>query len=281
MSSLDPQRTRKPATAARMYDYYLDGFHNFLADQQAAQAVAAQLPRIPAVAQANRAFLTRAVRFLVDAGIGQFLDIGAGLPAHSSAHHIRTTALDARAVFVDIDPVAVADTLELLDDADWAVAIRGDLRTPKAILEHPKVRRLLDPTRPVGVLLTAVLPFVADDSEAYDAVAQLADALPTGSHIAISHGAAETFPPDSDACKTATGIYQQYTTTSPIARDHTSVQRFFTGLQVLAPGLVCARQWHPEPPGSAPTTLTDSATHSGLWVGIGLKTQASAIGLRL
>ncbi len=269
MTRGNQERTRKPATAARMYDYYLGGIHSFPADQEAAEAVIARLPCVPAVAQTHQAFLTRAVGFLIQAGVRQFFDIGAGLPGQGSVQQLTAAAADVRAVFVDIDPCAVADTLELLDDATWAAAVRGDLRTPRSILDHPKARRLLDLTRPVGVLLTAVLPFVPDDRQAYDAVSQLVSALPAGSYVAISHGAAETFPPDSEACKAVAGVYQRYTTTPVLARDRVSVERFFTGLQLVAPGVVCAHQWHPDPSRPVPMAVADVPALSGLWVGVG------------
>src|SRR5205814_3899394 len=104
--------TQKPATAARIYDYYLGGIHNFPADQQAARMLLTQFPCIPAVARANRAFLRRAVRYLVDAGIRQFLDIGSGIPTEGNVHEIaQEAAPDARVVYVDIDPQAVMESL--------------------------------------------------------------------------------------------------------------------------------------------------------------------------
>ncbi|GIH18519.1 SAM-dependent methyltransferase [Rugosimonospora africana] len=261
------EQTARYATAARMYDCYLGGVHNFPADQEAAREVMARLPGITASAHANRAFLARAVDFLVGAGVRQFLDFGAGIPAQGSVRSVSGAAIDARAVFVDIDPCAVAQTLELLEGVQWAVAIRGDVRTPQPILAHPEVRRLLDLTRPVGLLLTAVLPFIPDDVQAYGAVAQLVAALPAGSYVAISHGAAETFPPDADACHAAARTYQKYTGSQATARDHAGVRRFFTGLDLVTPGVVCARQWRPE----SPPALAEGSGHSGLWAGVGMK----------
>jgi len=119
--------TRKPATAARIYDYYLGGVHNFPADRQAAEKVIAAYPFIPAAARANRAFLGRAVRTLVEAGIGQFLDIGSGIPTSGNVHEIAQGMVpDARVIYVDIDPVAVAESMELLEGNEHACAVRAD-----------------------------------------------------------------------------------------------------------------------------------------------------------
>src|SRR5262245_43037431 len=106
---------QKPATAARIYDYFLGGIHNFPADQEAAKQVISMFPFIPQGARANRVFLRRAVRYLTDAGIRQFLDIGSGIPTAGNVHEIaQEAAPDARVVYVDLDPVAVSESLEIL-----------------------------------------------------------------------------------------------------------------------------------------------------------------------
>src|SRR5688572_15286219 len=146
----------KPATAARIYDYYLGGVHNFSADRAAAQQVTSVFPFIPTAARANRAFLGRAVRVLVAAGVRQFLDIGSGIPTVGNVHEIaQAVAPDARVAYVDIDPVAVSEGQELLAGNDRAVALLGDLRDPQAVLAHPGVRRLLDFGQPTALLLAA------------------------------------------------------------------------------------------------------------------------------
>jgi hypothetical protein len=130
-----------------MYDYYLGGIHNFPADRAAAREVSARYPFICAVARANRAFLGRAVRYLAGAGVRQFLDIGSGIPTVGNVHEIaQGTVPEARVVYVDIDPVAVAESLDLLADSAWATAIQGDVRGPREILEHPSVGEMLDLT---------------------------------------------------------------------------------------------------------------------------------------
>src|SRR3954462_5904574 len=155
----------KPATSARIYDYVLGGVHNFPADRAAAQALIQAAPTIPGIARANRAFLRRAVRFLGEAGVRQFLDIGSGIPTAGNVHQVAESVPDARVAYVDIDPVAVAASLELLEGNDRATAIRADPRDTRAILEHPQLKRLIDFDQPVAVLLVSMLHFV--DDEAY------------------------------------------------------------------------------------------------------------------
>jgi len=262
---------QKPATAARMYDYYLGGIHNFPADQEAARRVIAQFPLMPVVARANRAFLRRAVRNLVGAGIRQFLDIGSGIPTAGNVHEVaQAVAPDAHVVYVDIDPVAVAESLEILDGNDLATAIRMDLRNPRGILDHPATRRLLDFSQPVGLLLAAVLHFVPEDAQAYGVVAQLVAAAPPGSYLAVSHVAAESFVPGNDKTRAAVDVYQRQTTTSVRPRDRSEIERFFGGLDLLEPGLVWVHEWRPDPADTPPDHIANPQ-ESGEWAGIGYK----------
>ena len=147
--------------AARMYDYYLGGSHNFAVDRELAGKVLEAWPDMPRAAQANRAFLRRAVRFLLDQGVRQFLDIGSGIPTVGNVHEVaQAAAPDARVVYVDTDPVAVAHSRAILaGDAQTAV-VQADGRDPAGLLAHPGVTGLLDLRRPVGLLMVALLHFV-------------------------------------------------------------------------------------------------------------------------
>ena len=264
-----PDPTQRPATAARMYDYFLGGYHNFPADREAAQAVIAQLPDVPMIARANRDFVARAVRYLVDAGIRQFLDLGSGLPTAGNVHEIAQAAVaDARVVYVDIDPVAVSESLDLLASNPHATAVRGDLRTPQAILDNPAVARMLDLSRPVGVVLAAVLHFVPDDDQARDILAQLAAGVGAGSHFAISHGAAETFPPTTTSAAAAAEVYRRRTATPGKPRRRVDVDRLLAGLDVVAPGLVWIHAWRPDPDHPAPAELLASPSRGGMWAAV-------------
>jgi trans-aconitate methyltransferase len=262
--------TQKPATSARIYDYYLGGVHHFPADRDAAEQVAAVYPFVPATARANRAFLRRAVGTLVDLGIRQFLDIGSGIPTSGNVHEIAQARVpDARVVYVDIDPVAVAESLELLEGNRFAAVIRADLREPRAILAHPAVRRLLDFTAPIGLLLAAVLHFVPEDDEAYGAVEYLVHALPSGSYLAVSHVASESFLPVTEASPPQEDVYRSRTATPGTVRTRADVARFFTGLELIEPGLVWADEWRPDPDHEVPETMARYG--GGIWAAVGRK----------
>jgi hypothetical protein len=257
----------KPATAARMYDYYLGGIHNFPADQEAARKIIAQYPFVLAAARSNRAFLGRAVRHLAAAGIRQFLDIGSGIPTERNVHEIAEEVTpDARVVYVDIDPTAVAESLEILEGNDRAIAIRADLRRPRLILDHPAVRRLLDFGQPIGLIMAAVLHFVPDDTQAYGAVTQLFDALAPGSFLVISHTSTEVFWPDHEK---EDDLYRRHTATPGTVRTRAEIEQFFTGVDLLDPGVVWAYEWQPDP--DEPEELTDNLRRGGFWAGVGRK----------
>lgn len=259
---------QKPATAARIYDYHLGGVHNFPADRAAAQAIAEKFPLVPALARTNRAFLRRAVGHLTGLGVRQFLDIGSGIPTVGNVHEIaQRVAPEARVAYVDIDPVAVSESLDLLDGNERATAVRGDLREPAAILGHPEVRKLLDFDQPVGLLLCAVLHFVTDDTQAYDAVSHLRSALAPGSYLVISHAATEVPDLDQNTVEAAQDVYQRQTTTPFGLRTRPQVQRFFAGAEMVDPGLVWLPRWRPAP--DDPTDFADDPARSAGLGGIG------------
>jgi hypothetical protein len=261
---------QKPATAARMYDYYLGGIHNFPADREAARKVLALFPDIPAAARANRAFLRRAVRHLTGSGIRQFLDIGSGIPTEGNVHEIAQQAVpDARVVYLDIDPIAVAESVEILEGNEYATAILADLRSPQEILDHPEVRAMLDPGRPIGLLLGAVLNFVPEDTEAYAVVTQLLAPLAAGSYLVISHGANESFAPSAGNLEVAQDLYRRQTTTPYKLRTRAEVERFFTGVELLEPGVTWVPEWRPVP--GEPDDFAGDPRLSGSWAGMGRK----------
>jgi hypothetical protein len=260
---------QRPATAARIYDYCLGGVHNFPADQEVARKLLEQFPFIRAVARANRAFLGRAVRYLTEAGVRQFLDLGSGIPTEGNVHEIaQAIAPDACVVYVDFDPVAVSDSLEILDGNERATAILADLRQPRAVLNHPATSALIDFSRPVGLLLASVLHFVPDDDEAYGAVGAYVDALASGSYLLVSHSAAESFTPSSDRDRLA-DLYKSRTGTAGASRSRSQVERFLAGLDLVEPGLVATRDWRPDPDDPAPSP--DDQHGSGEWAAVGRK----------
>ena len=174
---------------ARVYDYFLGGRDNYRVDRDVAERVIAEMPEVAEGARATRAVLGRVVRYLVrDAGIRQFLDIGAGLPTRENVHQIAQRADPAvRVVYVDNDPVVLAYARALLADNPATVVADGDLRDPARIIAHPIVRGHLDWTRPIGLLLGGVLPEILDHERPEAITATLIDALPSGSYVFIQH----------------------------------------------------------------------------------------------
>jgi SAM-dependent methyltransferase len=266
VTSIASEDGRKAATAARMYDYFLGGTHNYPADRAAADAIIQLTPIVVQSARVNRAFLRRSVRYLVDRGVRQFLDIGSGIPTAGNVHEIAQIVPDARVVYVDIDPVAVAESQEILDGNEQATALRGDLRDPEPILDHPELRRLIDFDQPVGLLLAAVLHFVSDDQAAYDIVATLVARLTPGSYLAISHGAVPTLEGPVINHDEARDVYRERTTTPVRLRERAGIERFFTGLDLVEPGLVWAPRWRPAP--DDPTDFADNPEDCSILVGV-------------
>jgi hypothetical protein len=265
------ERSEMPATAARIYDYMLGGTHNFPADQEAARQLMDQFPVVPLAVRANRATLRRMVSYLAGIGITQFLDIGSGMPTQSNVHEVvERIAPGARVVYVDIDPVAVAESLDILDGNEHSTAVLGDLLAPQAILDHPQVREVLDLSQPIALLLMGILHFVPDDTQAHTSVARLVDALPSGSYLAISHLAAETMEvtrTNEDSYQIVEDIYRQKTATPLGARSWEQTSQFFARCTLVEPGLVWMTQWRPAP--DDPQDFVDDPRRCGWWAGLG------------
>jgi hypothetical protein len=237
--SIENENTTVP-NAGRIYDHLLGGASNFIYDREAAEDILTALPQARSIARANRAFLTTVVRHLLDLGIRQFLDIGSGISAIQPIHE---TAVDARIVYVDRDPTAVAHNTFALYNRWDATAVRCDLRYPDQLLTNDRVRDLIDFDQPVALLLMAVLQFVAD-SDAYPAVAVLREALARGSYLALSHPMAT--PAVSEHCAAIAAVYRRTTTPILSCRDRTQIARFYDGLELVPPGLASVAAWRPD-----------------------------------
>jgi hypothetical protein len=193
--------------------------------------------------QSNRAFLRRAVRYLGEQGITQFLDIGSGIPTVGNVHEVaQRHDPEARVVYVDRDPVAVAHSRAILAGNEKAVVIQGDLREPDAIFDSPAVRAAIDLDKPVAVLMVAVLHFVPDDDDPQDAVTRIGARLAPGSFMAISHASAEGRPEMADAHQQ---LYSR-TPTPMTMRSRAEITQFFDGFELVEPGLVWLPLWHPD-----------------------------------
>jgi S-adenosyl methyltransferase len=231
------------ASAARVYDYYLGGFHNFPVDRDLAEATIALNPEARPGARAARSFLRRAVTHLTaDLGVRQFLDLGSGIPTAGNVHEI-AQAVDpaARVVYVDIDPVATAHGQMILADNPNAQAAQGDLRDPGAVLDLPAVRDLIDPTRPTALLLSLVLHFVQDDDDPAGMIRRYREALGSGSWLALSHATKEFQPEQSQV----SDLYRRHAASPVHHRDRAQVTALLDGYQLIPPGLVLLAQWRP------------------------------------
>jgi SAM-dependent methyltransferase len=233
------------ASVARVYDYYLGGSHNFAVDRQTARRAIELWPELPSIMQTNRAFLRRSVRYLVSQGITQFLDIGSGIPTEGNVHEVAQVASpEARVVYVDIDPVAVAHSRDILDGNDRADVVQADLRDVAGILGDPRTKRLIDPAQPLGVLMVAILHFFPDEMDPASIVAQYRKMMAPGSHFVLSH-ASHAGPPDE--VKPLTEHYRR--TTAPLTmRTRLEIEGLLGGFELVAPGLVFLPLWRPDSP---------------------------------
>ncbi len=264
------QPPRPPAEAvdatipnpARIYDYLLGGKDNLPADRAAAEELLALVPEARAGARENRAFLGRAVRYLAAEGVRQFLDVGTGLPSQGNVHEVaHGVAPDARVVYVDNDPVVHVHANALLAEPTTA-AVLADLREPERIIRHPRARALLDFTKPVAVLLVAVLHFVTDEEDPAGIVGSLRDVLAPGSFLVISHATGDFRP---EVAGKVSAVYDK--AAAPLVlRSRPEVARLFQGFDLLPPGLVQPAAW-PEHGGGAGV--------GGFWAGVGRKVRGA------
>lgn len=231
-------------SAARIYDYYLGGYHNFEVDRRIGDMMLAVTPDLRLHSLLNRAFLQRVVAMMVGEGIDQFLDLGSGIPTVGNVHEAaRALNPETRVVYVDIDPVAVTHGRAMLAGDDRATIIRADVCETDKVLNHPEVQTLIDFDRPLGLLLVAILPFIVDDEEAYHVVHTYADRLAPGSLMAISHSVAEAKIPGLEKLAE---LFGQASAT--VSRYKDQIAQFFDRFELVEPGLVPTPLWRPEDP---------------------------------
>jgi hypothetical protein len=243
-------------SAARIYDYLLGGKDNYASDREAAEAILRIEPESAAVARQNRAFLGRAVRYLVqEAGIRQFLDIGSGLPTGGNVHEVaQAAAPESRAVYVDNDNIVLAHARALLDSAPQGRCgyVQSDFRDTTRIVTQ--AAETLDFTKPVAVLLIALLHFIPDADDPWAITGRLMDAVPSGSYLAVTHATLESLA-DPASKGLLDKVYAGTPSGGVTPRPRAEIERFFSGLEMTSPGLVSITAWRAEPGDPAARTL--------------------------
>ena len=251
------------AHVARVYNYWLGGKDNFAADRAAAQQAMAAFPDIVHSARANRAFLRRVVTYLAGtAGIRQFLDIGTGIPSANNTHEVaQSVAADCRIVYVDNDPVVLAHARALLTSTPEGATdyIDADLRNADQILG--KATQTLDFSKPVAVMLMAILQHLNDDHDPYAVVARLMAAVPSGSYLALSHPAKDIHA--AEMAEMANRLNQTMAEKVTF-RTQAEVAPFFADLELLEPGMTNVPDWRPE-------TAEEANSPAALWAGVARK----------
>ena len=235
-------------SAARTYDYMLGGAHNFAVDRELGTKIEAMMPGLRNAARVNRAFLGRVVRFMVDQGVRQFLDIGSGIPTVGNVHEVaQAAAPGSRVVYVDRDPVAVAHSELMLVGNDDAAVLHADMRDSDAILGSDEARRLLDFDEPIGLLMLLMLHWVPDEADPHALLARYRDVLAPGSYLAVTHATADhqgaSLSDATEAIKSSNSPDQMN------LRSHAEITRMFDGFDLVEPGLVGCGEWRPGGPG--------------------------------
>jgi len=232
--------------AARVYDYLIGGKLNYAIDREFAERILQVRPEARELALLNRRWLRRAVRFGAEQGIRQFLDIGSGMPTVSHVHEIvQSIDPQARVVYVDNEPIAVAHSEIVLQDNANAEMVQADAEIPAGVLEHPTTARLLDFTEPVMLIMAAFIHFVPDSRDPAGLIAAYRDALAPGSYLALSSG---TFEGQGEEVRRAAELYQR-SVTDVVARSREELRALVAGFEILPPGIVFTPEWRPDDPG--------------------------------
>ena len=239
------------ATVARIYDYLLGGKHNFPADRAAAQRLLHVVPDSADIARSNRNFLARVVRTLAAQGIRQFIDLGSGIPTEGNVHHIaQQVDPTTRVLYVDIDPVAIVASNEILADNPHCRAIEGDFTEPEALLDtlgHGELATIFDLDQPTALLYLSVLSQVPS-GEVDDIVTPLRERLVEGSAIAISHISPvvmDTY--GEDLVQTGLDVYRTHAAAEIIMRTAEELLPLFGDFELIDPGLTRLSEWRPSP----------------------------------
>jgi hypothetical protein len=248
---------------ARVYDYLLGGWDNYEVDRRAGERVVDLAPDARVSVRANRNFLHRAVRHVTAAGIRQVLDVGTGIPTSPNTHEVaQAAAPGTRVVYVDNDPIVATHAGAKLTNARGTSFVLADARDPRGIVDHPEVRRVIDFSEPVAVLLVAVLHFVEDAEDPAGIVRTLTERLVPGSRLVLTHGTLDFHHGTGDARE----VYDD-ATARLITRTYDEVLPFFDGFELVEPGLVQVPLWHPD----GPLPEADELRRIAFYGGVGVK----------
>jgi S-adenosyl methyltransferase len=241
---------------ARVWNYWLGGKDNFPADREAGDQVERLIPGIVDSAKADRAFLGRAVRYLVgEAGIRQFLDVGTGIPTANNTHEVaQALAPESRIVYVDNDPIVLVHARALLTSSPQGVTdyLDADARDTDTILRA--AAKTLDFSQPVALMLLGILNHIVDDGEAQGIVDRLLDAVPSGSYLVVGHPTTEVH---GEAMEEAMRLWNEQGGTPIVARNRPELARFFDRLELLEPGVVSCSRWRPDPADPEPAEVSE------------------------
>jgi hypothetical protein len=249
--------------AARIYDYFLGGAHNFAVDREFADRVAKFVPNFDQC-RFNRAFLQRGVRFCIDAGIRQFLDLGSGIPTVGNVHEVAQRAdPDCRVVYVDNEPIAVAHSEQLLEDNDRATIVQADVRDTETVLGAPETLRMLDFDKPLAVLMVAVMHFIPDTDDPPAIIRRYREAMAPGSYLVFGHMTSDRMPP---------AMFRFFEMSKEMAtpfipRTREQVTEMLSGFELVEPGVVLTPEWRGEPP----EDLHEHPERSANYAAVGLK----------
>lgn len=235
---------------ARIYDWFLGGTTNWAIDREFGAKAVATFPMVRTMARVGREFLGRGVRYLASQGITQFLDLGSGVPTAGNVHEIADSVRPgSRCVYVDNEPVAVAHSRVLLerqgDPARHAV-VHGDLRHVDDIWERALATGVLDPAKPIGLIVVNVLYFFSDEDGPHEFLARYRELLPSGSYLLSSHLTEDGVP--QEGASERAQVRQQYQSSSASLhlRTREEFTRFFDGFELVEPGVEWVPRWRPE-----------------------------------
>lgn len=252
-------------TTAGIRDCWLGGSCHTATDHDVAERILVGAPYLPYMVRTYRALLGRLVRYLVGVGVEQFLDLGSGLPTAGNVHDVaQALNLTCRVVYVDIAPDIVAKGYSVLAGNDSAAVVRADLRQPEQVLDAAQRTGLLDLDAPVAVLMIDVLHHIPDTDNPTRFIQAYVDAVSPGSYVAVTH------PSDGEALLSGLAMFHRFyqIPVPPLAfRDLAQIENFFTGLDLVEPGIVPTPLWHPKQDEDADT----DPEHFPGWCGLGRK----------